>query len=38
VEFIAIERIADYQISDLDDLLPWNVATQITKTTELSAA
>lgn len=33
-----IERIADYRISDLDDLLPWNVAAQISKTTKLTAA
>ena len=33
-----IERIADYRISELDNLLPWNVAAQITKTTELAAA
>lgn len=33
-----IERIADYRISELDDLLPWHVAAQITKTTELAAA
>ena len=33
-----IERIADYRISDIDDLLPWNVAVQITKTTELAVA
>ena len=33
-----IEQIADYRISVLDDLLPWNVAAQITKTTELAVA
>ena len=33
-----IERIADYRISELDDLLPWNVAAQISKNTELAAA
>ena len=33
-----IERIADYRISELDDLLPWNVAEQISKTTDLAAA
>ena len=33
-----IERIADCRISELDDLLPWNVAAQIAKTTELAAA
>ena len=32
-----IERIADYRISELDDLLPWNVADQIAKT-ELAVA
>ena len=32
-----IERIADYRISQLDDLLPWNVAHQIAKT-ELAVA
>ena len=32
-----IERIADYRISQLDDLLPWNVADQIAKT-ELAVA
>lgn len=32
-----IERIADYRISELDDLLPWRVAEQIAKT-ELAAA
>ena len=30
-----IERIADYRISELDDLLPWNVAEQITKTKQI---
>ena len=33
-----IERIADYRISELDDLLPWNVADQISKTAELATA
>ena len=33
-----IERIADYRISELDNLLPWNVAAQINKNTELAAA
>jgi transposase len=33
-----IERIADYRISELDDLLPWHVAEQITKTEYLAAA
>ena len=33
-----IERLADYRISELDDLLPRNVAAQITKTTDLAAA
>ena len=33
-----IERIADYSIHKLDDLLPWHVAGKITKTTELAAA
>jgi len=32
-----IERIADYRISELDNLLPWNVAELIAKT-ELAAA
>ena len=32
-----IERIADYRISQLDDLLPWNVTHQIAKT-ELAVA
>ena len=27
-----IERIADYRINKLDDLLPWHVADQIAKT------
>jgi transposase len=33
-----IERIADYRINELDDLLPWNVADQITKTVNQAAA
>ncbi len=33
-----IERIADYRISELDDLLPWHVAEQIAKTAQLVAA
>jgi len=33
-----IERIAACRIRELDDLLPWNVAAQIAKTTELTAA
>jgi len=32
-----IERIADYRISELNGLLPWNVVAQIAKTTELAA-
>ena len=32
-----LERIADYRISELDNVLPWNVADQITKT-ELAVA
>lgn len=32
-----IERIADYRVSELNDLLPWNVADQIAKT-ELAVA
>ena len=32
-----IERIADYRISELDNLLPRNVATQIAKTTGIAA-
>lgn len=37
-EKLHADRIADYRISDPDDLLPWNVAAQITKTTGLVAA
>ena len=33
-----IERIADYRISELDNLLPWNVAAQIAKTEQLATA
>lgn len=33
-----IERIADYRISELDNLLPWKVAEQIAKTSDLAAA
>ena len=33
-----IERIADYRISELDDLLPWHVAEHIAKTAQLAAA
>lgn len=33
-----IKQIADYRISELDNLLPWRVAEQISKTTELAAA
>ena len=33
-----IERIADYRISKLDDLLPWHMAEQIAKTQHLAAA
>jgi transposase len=33
-----IERIADYRISVLDDLLPWNVAEQIAKIKHPAAA
>ena len=33
-----IEQIADYSIHKLDDLLPWHVAEQITKTEPLAAA
>jgi transposase len=33
-----IERIADYRISELDDLLPWNVAAQISKSEQLANA
>ena len=33
-----IERMADYRISELDDLLPWNAAVQIAKTEQLAAA
>jgi hypothetical protein len=33
-----IERIADYRISELDDLLPWKAAAQIAKTKTLAAA
>lgn len=32
-----IERIADYSIRKLNDLLPWNVADQITKTSDQAA-
>jgi len=33
-----IEQIADYRISELDDLLPWYVAEQFVKTEQLAAA
>ncbi len=33
-----IERIADYRISELDDLLPWRVADQIANTERHAAA
>lgn len=33
-----IERMAEHRISELDDLLPWNVADQITKTELADAA
>jgi len=33
-----IKRIADYRISELDNLLPWNVAAQIANTEQLAAA
>ena len=33
-----IKRIADYRISELDDLLPWHVAEQFAKTGHLAAA
>ena len=33
-----IERIADYRISELDDLQSWNVAGQIEKTDRLASA
>ena len=33
-----IERIADYRISELDDLLPWRVAERIAKTEYHAAA
>ena len=33
-----IERIADYRISELDDLLPWHVAEHIARNAQLAAA